>query len=109
MSTKDVNKLFWASIKAMSHGAIFLATCNAILLLRDVNVANTRLHYILLMCSPHIKQSSLINNSYISVELHCKLQEKFPRVTGRLVRKDFQGGKNFVDGGRLPMYRGNIF
>ena len=24
-------------VKALSHGAIFLATCNAILLLRDVN------------------------------------------------------------------------
>ena len=33
--------------KAMSHGAIFLATCDAILLLRDVNLANTRFHYIL--------------------------------------------------------------
>ena len=28
---------FAMSIKAMLHGAIFLATCNAILLLRDVN------------------------------------------------------------------------
>ena len=46
-----------ANIKAMSHGALFLATCNAILLLRDVNLANTRLHYILLMYSSHIKQS----------------------------------------------------
>ena len=26
-----------AHVKAMLHGAIFLATCNAILLLRDVN------------------------------------------------------------------------
>ena len=76
MSAKDVNELFWASIKVVSHGAIFLATYNAILLLRDVNVENTRLPYILLMCSPHIKQSSPINNSYISVEFHCKLQEK---------------------------------
>ena len=50
-------------VKAMSHGAIFLATCNAILLLRDINLANTRLHYILLMYSSHFKQSSLINIS----------------------------------------------
>ena len=28
-------------IKALSHGAIFLATCNAILLLVDVKLANT--------------------------------------------------------------------
>ena len=45
-------------IKAMSHGAILFATCNAILLLRDVNLANARLHCILLMYSSHIKQSS---------------------------------------------------
>ena len=32
-------------LKAMSHGAIFLATCNAILLLRDVKLPNTSLHY----------------------------------------------------------------
>ena len=31
------------SLKALSHGAIFLATCNAILLLVDVKLANTRL------------------------------------------------------------------
>ena len=31
-------------IKALSHGAIFLATCNAILLLVDVKLANTRFH-----------------------------------------------------------------
>ncbi len=58
-----INKLKLILFKAMSHGAIFLATCNAILLLRDVNLANTRLHYILLMYSSHIKQSSLINIS----------------------------------------------
>ena len=31
-------------LKAMLHGAIFLATCNAILLLRDVKLPNTSLH-----------------------------------------------------------------
>ena len=31
-----------ACIKALSHGAIFLATCNAILPLVDVKLANTR-------------------------------------------------------------------
>jgi hypothetical protein len=30
-------KIIKVSVKAMLHGAIFLATCNAILLLRDVN------------------------------------------------------------------------
>jgi hypothetical protein len=34
-----------APLKAMLHGAIFLATCNAILLLRDVKLPNTSLHY----------------------------------------------------------------
>ena len=32
-------------LKALSHGAIFLATCNAILLLVDVKLANTRFHH----------------------------------------------------------------
>jgi hypothetical protein len=32
-------------LKAMLHSAIFLATCNAILLLRDVKLPNTSLHY----------------------------------------------------------------
>ena len=46
--------------KAMSHGAIFHATCDAILLL--VNVKNTRLYFTFLMYSSHIKHSTLINN-----------------------------------------------
>ena len=57
------NRFEYSVLKTMSHGANFLATCNAILLLRDVNLANTRLHYILLMYSSHIKRSSLINIS----------------------------------------------
>ena len=54
------------SVKAMLHGAIFLATCNAILLLRDVKLPNTSLHYTPLMFSQHIENSlqiSLINIS----------------------------------------------
>ena len=48
-------------IKALSHGAIFLATCNAILLLIDVKLANTRFHHSLLIifltyCSPYAKK-----------------------------------------------------
>ena len=35
-------------IKVLSHRAIFLATCNAILLLIDVKLANTRFHQSLL-------------------------------------------------------------
>ena len=35
--------------KALSHGAIFLATCNAILLLGDVKLANTSFHHSLLI------------------------------------------------------------
>ena len=49
--------------KALSRGAIFLATCNAILLLGDVKMANTSFYHSLLICSKHIKHSSLI---YIS-------------------------------------------
>ena len=33
--------IFWM-FKALSHGAIFLATCNAILLLRDVDYSNRK-------------------------------------------------------------------
>jgi hypothetical protein len=42
------------SLKAMLHGAIFLATCNAILLLRDVKLPNTSLHYNPLMFSTEL-------------------------------------------------------
>ena len=44
-------------VKAMLHGAIFLATCNAILLLRDVKLPNTSLHYTPLTFSQHIENS----------------------------------------------------
>ena len=38
-------------LKALSHGAIFLATCNAILLLGDVKLAKTCFHHSLLKYS----------------------------------------------------------
>ena len=56
------------ALKAMLHGAIFLATCNAILLLRDVKLPSTSLHYIPLMFSEHIENSSLISLINISQE-----------------------------------------
>jgi hypothetical protein len=37
-------KTYFCTIKAMLHGVIFLATCNAILLLRDVKLPSTSLH-----------------------------------------------------------------
>ena len=55
-------------LKAMLHGEIFLATCNAILLLRDVKLPNTSLHYTPLMFSQHIENSSLISLINISQE-----------------------------------------
>ena len=42
---------YYARFKALSHGAIFLATCNAILLLVDVKLANTRFNHSLLIYS----------------------------------------------------------
>ena len=51
------------TVKALTHGTIFLATCNAILLLGDVKLANTSFHHRLLIYSEHIKHSLLI---YIS-------------------------------------------
>ena len=41
----------YLNVKALSHGAIFFATCNAILLLVDVKLANTRFHHSLLIYS----------------------------------------------------------
>jgi hypothetical protein len=59
---------YFLAVKAMLHGAIFLATCNAILLLRDVKLPNTSLHCTPLMFSQHIKNSSLISLINISQE-----------------------------------------
>ena len=39
------NNLWSCTFKALSHGAIFHATCNAILLLVDVKLANTSFHH----------------------------------------------------------------
>ncbi len=55
-ATKHYSYYSYYFLMAMSYGAIFLATCSAILLLRDVNLAKTRLRYILLMF-PHISNS----------------------------------------------------
>ena len=44
-------KFHHGAVKALSHGAIFLATCNAILPLVDVKLANTRFHHSLLTYS----------------------------------------------------------
>jgi hypothetical protein len=55
-------------LKALLHGVIFLATCNAILLLRDVKLPNMSLHYTPLMFSQHIENSSMISLINISQE-----------------------------------------
>ena len=60
-------------VKAMSHNAIFLATCNAFLLLRDVKLGNTHLHSILLTCSSHIKHSSLVKMSQVKLQVARKI------------------------------------
>ena len=78
----------------MLYGAIFLGTCNAILLLRDLKLPNTSLHYTsqALIFSQHIEHSSLaspINISQARVELHCKLHEKLHHLTLPLVRIHF--------------------
>jgi hypothetical protein len=68
INTQEKLRLNLHSFKAMLHGAIFLATCNAILLLRDVKLPNTSLHYTPLMFSQHIENSSLILLINISQE-----------------------------------------
>ena len=67
-------------LKALSHGAIFLATCNAILLLVDVKLANTRFHHSLLI--KVFLTYNYTNLHLLRVELRCKLQEKLQCVTG---------------------------
>ena len=64
----NTHQILFIRVKAMLHGAIFLATCNAILLLRDVKLPNTSLHYTPLMFSQHIENSSLISLINISQE-----------------------------------------
>ena len=61
-------------IKALSHGAIFLSTCNAILLLVD--------HHSL----PIYSYTFVTNLHLLIVELRCKLPGKLHRVTGPLAR-----------------------
>ena len=72
--------MFCVAFNALLHAAIFLATCNAILLVRDVNCSEE--------CSSVIKTLEKRNEgAYLSffrlsrVELHCKLQEKLQPVT----------------------------
>ena len=68
--------------KALSHGAIFLATSNAILrtLKRCKFVTNVwYVKNILADCDGNMYLPIL---HLPSVELHCKLQEKLHRVTG---------------------------
>ena len=62
----EAGHILYFDCKALSHGTIFLATCNAILLLVDVKLANTRFHHSLLIYSQHIKYLSLICISYKS-------------------------------------------
>ena len=48
---KEQEFRFTSLLKALSHGAIFLATCNIILLLGDVKLANACFHHSLLIYS----------------------------------------------------------
>ena len=60
----------------------FLATCNAILLLRDVKLANTCFHHVQ-FAKIFLTYQTFDTNLYVlRVELRCKLQEKLHRVTG---------------------------
>ena len=71
-------------IKTLSHGAIFLPTCNTILLLVDVKLANictfpSQFANIFLTY-----QNFVTNLHFVRVELRCKLPGKLHRVTGPL-------------------------
>ena len=67
------------ALKALSHDAIFLATCNAILPLGDVKLASTSFHHNLLIYFLTC-QTFATNLHLLRVELRCKLQEKLHRV-----------------------------
>ena len=72
------------ALKALSHGAIFFATCNAILLLLDVKLANTRFHASQFANIFLTYQTFVTNLHLLRVELRCKLPGKLHRVTGPL-------------------------
>jgi hypothetical protein len=67
----------------MLHGAIFLATCNAILLLRDVKLVKSvkNFRYVEKTSAECNENSYLVILHLSRVELHCKSQEKLHRVT----------------------------
>ena len=73
-------------VKALTHGAIFLATCNAILLLEDVKLANTSFHHRLLTIF-WTHQTFLTNLRLLRVELRCKLQQKLHRACDRALTR----------------------
>ena len=56
-------------IEALSHDAIIPETSNAILLLSDVNLASTGAHYILLMCTSHIRHAISTFQSKIALQV----------------------------------------
>jgi hypothetical protein len=53
-------RFYVSKVKSMLHGAIFLATCNAILLLRDVKLPNKSIHYTPLMFFEHNIQVDVV-------------------------------------------------
>ena len=72
------------ALKVLSHGAIFLATCNAILLLVDAKLANTRFHHS--FANIFLTYQTFVTNLHLlRVELRCKLLlGNLHRVTGPL-------------------------
>ena len=73
------------TLKALSHGAIFLATCNAILILGDVKLANTSFHHSLLnIFLTYQTFVTILHLSRVETVLRCKVHEKLHRVTGSL-------------------------
>ena len=46
------------------HGAIFLPTCNAILLLEHVKLANTRFHHSLLIVTGSLAHDVVLNHTF---------------------------------------------
>jgi hypothetical protein len=78
-------------LKAIIHGAIFLATCVVILTLERCQLVKSvkNFRYVEKTSAECNEDSYLVILHLSRVELHCKLREKLHRVTWPLDNVDF--------------------
>ena len=70
------------------HGAIFLATCNAILLLVDVKLANTRFHHRLLIIIFLTYQTFVTNLHLLRVRIALQVARKIAPCDRAFIAQD---------------------